>query len=192
MLVSLWMGHSIWSSVDGKCPHLGGKHGLEINFSPGGNIPRPSGSDRRELLLEVLAVRSLLRFFTQFLKALHEAETYPGPSLIIAYAPCINHGIKAGMSTTIQEEKFAVESGYWHLYRFNPLLEKEGKNPFQLDSKEPDWTKYMNFLAGEVRYASLKKLFPEAADELFARSLSDAKWRYNSYCKLAGREPTAN
>ncbi|MEI8346753.1 MAG: pyruvate:ferredoxin (flavodoxin) oxidoreductase, partial [Pseudomonadota bacterium] len=122
----------------------------------------------------------------QYLKAIAEAEAFPGPSLIIAYAPCINHGIKAGgMSHTMGEEKFAVESGYWQMYRYNPLLEKEGKNPFQLDSKEPDWNKYPQFLEGEVRYSSLHKAFPEEADRLFKQSLEDAKWRYNSYKRMA-------
>ena len=80
------------------------------------------------------------------LKAIREAEAYPGPSLIIAYSPCINHGLKYGMSKTQEEEKLAVECGYWHLYRYNPMLEKEGKNPFTLDSKDPDWTKFQEFL----------------------------------------------
>ncbi|MCD4789180.1 MAG: pyruvate:ferredoxin (flavodoxin) oxidoreductase [Bacteroidales bacterium] len=122
---------------------------------------------------------------SQFLKAVREAEAYQGPSLIIAYAPCINHGLKAGMSKTQEEEKRAVEAGYWHLYRFNPLLEEEGKNPFMLDSKEPDWSKFQNFLDGEVRYTSLKKTFPEEAVRLDALAEKNAKWRYNSYKRMA-------
>ncbi|MCK5884071.1 MAG: pyruvate:ferredoxin (flavodoxin) oxidoreductase [Bacteriovoracaceae bacterium] len=118
---------------------------------------------------------------SQFLKAVAEAEAYPGPSIIIAYAPCIAHGIKGGMSGAQPEEKFAVESGYWHLYRYNPMLEDEGKNPFKLESKAPDFTKYLDFLNNEVRYTTLTKQFPKEAERLFAQSLSDAKWRYKQY-----------
>jgi pyruvate-ferredoxin/flavodoxin oxidoreductase len=120
----------------------------------------------------------------QFLKAVREAEAYPGPSLIIAYAPCIAHGLLS-MGQTQEEENRAVQSGYWHLYRFNPMLEKEGKNPFQLDSKEPDWSKFQDFLNGEVRYTALKKSFPAEADELFKASEENAKWRYRSYQRMA-------
>ncbi|MGL4370108.1 MAG: pyruvate:ferredoxin (flavodoxin) oxidoreductase, partial [Spirochaetota bacterium] len=122
---------------------------------------------------------------SQYIKALQEAEAYPGPSLIIAYAPCINHGPKAGMGKTQAEGKKAVECGYWHLYRFNPLLEKEGKNPFTLDSKEPNWAEFQNFLGGEVRYTSLKLEFPDIAGELFASAEENAKWRYNTYKRHA-------
>jgi pyruvate-ferredoxin/flavodoxin oxidoreductase len=121
----------------------------------------------------------------QYLKALREAEAYNGPSLIIAYAPCINHGLRHGMDKSQEEQKLAVESGYWHLYRFNPMLEKEGKNPFELDSKEPDWTKFQDFLNSEVRYTSLKKAFPKEADELFLAAEENAKWRYNGYRRMA-------
>jgi len=124
----------------------------------------------------------------QYLKALREAEAYPGPSLIIAYSPCINHGLRLGMDKSQEEQKAAVEAGYWHLYRYNPLLEKEGKNPFELDSKEPDWTKFQEFLNGEVRYTSLKKAFPKDADELFHAAEENAKWRYNGYRRLASME----
>ncbi len=117
----------------------------------------------------------------QFLKAVKEAEAYPGPSLIIAYSPCINHGLRAGMGASQQETKLAVQSGYWHLYRFNPMLEEEGKNPFQLDSKEPDWSKFQDFLKGEVRYSALLKAFPREAKELFAAAQENAKWRYDTY-----------
>lgn len=122
---------------------------------------------------------------SQYLKALREAEAYPGPSIIIAYSPCISHGLRAGMGNTQDEEKRAVESGYWSLFRYNPLLEKEGKNPFQLDSKEPDWSKFQTFLNGEVRYTSLKKSFPAEADELFKAAEENAKWRHNSYKRMA-------
>jgi pyruvate-ferredoxin/flavodoxin oxidoreductase len=121
----------------------------------------------------------------QYLKALREAEAYPGPSVLIAYSPCINHGLRAGMGKSQEEQKRAVEAGYWHLYRYNPLLEKEGKNPFELDSKEPDWSKFQEFLNGEVRYTSLKKAFPMEAKELFAAAEKDAIWRYNSYKRMA-------
>jgi pyruvate-ferredoxin/flavodoxin oxidoreductase len=124
----------------------------------------------------------------QFLKALREAEAYPGPSVIIAYSPCINHGLRAGMGKSQEEQKRAVEAGYWHLYRYNPLLEKEGKNPFELDSKEPDWSKFQDFLNGEVRYTSLKKAFPKEAKELFAAAEKDAKWRFNSYKRMASMD----
>jgi pyruvate-ferredoxin/flavodoxin oxidoreductase len=121
----------------------------------------------------------------QYFKALKEAEAYPGPSLIIAYSPCIAHGLKNTMAESQAEEKYAVQSGYWSLYRYNPLLEKEGKNPFQLDSKEPDWDKYQNFLDMEVRFLTLKKSFPERAKELQQRAIKNAQWRYNYYKRLA-------
>ena len=121
----------------------------------------------------------------QTLKALREAEAYPGPSLIIAYAPCINHGLKAGMGKSQAEEAKAVECGYWHLWRYNPALEAEGKNPFTLDSKEPKWEGFKDFLKGEVRYASVMKQYPAEAEELFQAAEDNAKWRYNSYKRLA-------
>ncbi|HPJ60351.1 MAG TPA: pyruvate:ferredoxin (flavodoxin) oxidoreductase [Bacteroidales bacterium] len=124
----------------------------------------------------------------QYLKAIKEAEAYKGPSLIIAYAPCINHGLREGMGKTQAQEKAAVESGYWHLYRYNPLLEAEGKNPFILDSKEPDWSKFQAFLHSEVRYTSLIKSFPAEAEVLFKVAEENAKWRYNSYKRLAALE----
>ena len=117
----------------------------------------------------------------QCLKAIREAEEFDGPSLVIAYAPCIEHGLRAGMGHSQQEEKNAVECGYWHLWRWDPRLEAEGKNPFQLDSKEPDWSKFDDFLSGEVRYTSLKKQFPEEAKELFAAAKEDAQYRYKKY-----------
>ncbi|MCM1369380.1 MAG: pyruvate:ferredoxin (flavodoxin) oxidoreductase [Candidatus Amulumruptor caecigallinarius] len=123
----------------------------------------------------------------QTLKAIREAEAYDGPSLIIAYSPCINHGIKKGMGHSQEEERQAVECGYWHLWRYNPSLEAEGKNPFSLDSKEPDWEKFDDFLKGEVRFASLYKSFPQAADELFAAAKANAQWRYNNYKRLAAQ-----
>ncbi|MCI6727562.1 MAG: pyruvate:ferredoxin (flavodoxin) oxidoreductase [Bacteroidales bacterium] len=121
----------------------------------------------------------------QCLKALKEAEAWHGPSLIIGYAPCINHGlkIKGGMGRSQEEERRAVECGYWHLWRYNPALAEEGKNPFTLDSKEPDWSKFQDYLAGEVRFLSLKKAFPEEADELFAATQEAALKRYKSYVR---------
>ncbi len=121
----------------------------------------------------------------QYMNAIKEAEAYDGPSLVIAYAPCINHGLKAGMGLSQKEEKLAVECGYWHLYRYNPALEGSGRNPFSLDSKEPDWAKFQDFLKGEVRFASLYKLFPERAEELLAKTEEFAKIRYNTYKKLS-------
>ena len=121
---------------------------------------------------------------SQAFKAIKEAEAYPGPSLIIAYSPCIAHGIKGGMGGAQAEEKFAVEAGYWQTYRYNPLMETEGKNPFTLDSKEPDWTKFQSFLVNEVRYSSLKKAFPEEAKRLFKLAEESAKWRYNNYVRM--------
>ena len=121
----------------------------------------------------------------QYMRAITEAESYPGPSVIIAYAPCINHGLREGMGKSQLEEKKAVECGYWSMWRYNPLLEKEGKNPFILDSKEPNWDKFKDFLMGEVRYSALKKEFPEVAEDLFNAALDSAKWRYNNYKRLA-------
>ncbi|MCC8072043.1 MAG: pyruvate:ferredoxin (flavodoxin) oxidoreductase [Bacteroidales bacterium] len=124
----------------------------------------------------------------QTLKAIREAEAYDGPSLIIAYSPCINHGIRAGMGHSQQEEEKAVACGYWHLWRYNPDLEKEGKNPFTLDSKEPNWDLFEDFLKGEVRYASLVKQYPAEAGELFAAAKANAQWRYNNYRRLAQQQ----
>ena len=124
----------------------------------------------------------------QTLKALREAEAYDGPSLIIAYAPCINHGLKKGMGKSQAEEKAAVECGYWHLWRYNPSLEAEGKNPFTLDSKEPDWSKFQDYLKGEVRFASVMKQYPAEAAELFAAAEENAKWRLKSYKRLAAED----
>ncbi len=121
----------------------------------------------------------------QTLKALREAEAYDGPSLIIAYAPCINHGLKAGMGHAQEEERRAVECGYWQLWRYNPMLEEEGKNPFTLDSKAPQWDKFKDFLKGEVRYASVMKQYPAEADDLFQAAEDNAKWRYNNYVRLS-------
>jgi len=125
---------------------------------------------------------------SQFLKAVREAEAFPGPSVIIAYSPCISHGLQLGMGKTQEQEKKAVEAGYWHLYRFDPRLKEEGKNPFQLDSKEPDWDKFGQFLKGEVRYTSLHQAFPAEAEILTKEALKNAKWRYESYKRLASMD----
>jgi pyruvate-ferredoxin/flavodoxin oxidoreductase len=122
---------------------------------------------------------------SQYLKAIREAEAYPGPSLIIAYSPCINHGLRAGMGATQAQEKKAVEAGYWSMWRYNPQLAEEGKNPFELDSKEPDWSLFQDFLKSEVRYTSLMKSFPGEAAELFKQAEENAKWRYGNYTRLA-------
>ena len=121
---------------------------------------------------------------SQCLKAIREAEAYPGPSIVIAYAPCINHGLKKGMGKAQAEEAAAVECGYWHLWRYNPALEEEGKNPFTLDSKEPKWEGFQDFLKGEVRFASVMKQFPAEAEGLFNACEEMAKRRYQSYVRM--------
>lgn len=121
----------------------------------------------------------------QYLKAIAEAEAYPGPSLIIAYAPCISHGLKAGMNNSQNEMKKATECGYWPIFRYNPLLEKEGKNPLQIDCKEPNWDLYNDYLMGEVRYATLSKSKPEYAQSLFDRNKAESQRRWRQYQRLA-------
>jgi len=125
---------------------------------------------------------------TQLIRALREAESYKGPSLIICYSPCINHGIKEGMGRSMANIKKAVQAGYWHLYRYNPMLRKEGKNPFILDSKEPTES-FREYIMQQVRYSSLAKAYPEAAEELFARAERQAKERYSVYKQMAEVEP---
>ncbi|MBS6218466.1 MAG: pyruvate:ferredoxin (flavodoxin) oxidoreductase [Clostridiales bacterium] len=124
----------------------------------------------------------------QTLKAIREAEAYPGPSIIIAYCPCLEQHIKAGMSCTQTEMKKAVEAGYWHLYRYDPRRIAEGKNPFQLDSPEPDTDKLMDYLMGENRFASLKNNFPERAEELYQQEIAELKARYARYRKMADEQ----
>ncbi|WP_303817816.1 pyruvate:ferredoxin (flavodoxin) oxidoreductase [Selenomonas ruminantium] len=123
----------------------------------------------------------------QLMKAITEAEAYHGPSLIIAYAPCINHGIRKGMGNSQLEAKLAVECGYWVNYRYNPQLVGTDKNPFSLDSKEPNFDKFQEFLMGENRYINLQRSFPEAAEALFEKTQNDAKSRYEGYKVLAGK-----
>lgn len=125
--------------------------------------------------------------YNQCVKAIVEAENYPGPSIVIAYAPCINHGIKGGMKNAQTEEKRAVQAGYWHLFRFDPRLEEQGKNPFQLDSKEPT-ADYQEFITGEVRYSSLARSNPERAKELFDKAEKVAKAKYAKLAKLAEQD----
>ena len=122
----------------------------------------------------------------QCIKAIAEAESYNGPSLVIGYAPCINHGIKGGMSQAQTEEKKAVEAGYWNLFRFDPRLTAEGKNPFQLDSKAPT-ASYKDFIMNEVRYSSLARSNPERAEELFNKAVDNASKKYDALVKLAGK-----
>lgn len=124
----------------------------------------------------------------QTLKAIREAEAYPGPSLIIAYSPCISHGLKAGMGKSQAEQEHAVACGYWHLWRYDPRLEAEGKNPFILDSKAPNFDEFQNFLKGEVRYASVMKQYPAEAAELFKAAEENARWRYRNYQRMASNE----
>ena len=119
----------------------------------------------------------------QAIKAIAEAEAYDGPSIVIAYAPCISHGLKAGMGCSVSQEKDAVKVGYWHLFRFNPELKEEGKNPFVMDSKEPT-EDFKEFLLSEVRFSSLQKTFPDIAEELFEAAEEDAEERYQSYKRL--------
>ena len=121
---------------------------------------------------------------TQLIRALREAEGYKGPSLIICYSPCINHGIKQGMGRSMDNIKKAVLSGYWHLYRYNPMLKKEGKNPFSLDSKEPSES-FRDFIMGQVRYSSLAKAFPDTAERLFEQAQRQANERYAIYKQMA-------
>jgi len=125
---------------------------------------------------------------TQLIKAFREAEEHHGPSIIIAYAPCINHGIKEGMGRSMATIKKAVQCGYWHLYRYNPALKEEGKNPFVLDSKPPTES-FRDFIMGQVRYSSLEKAFPQKAEELFTRAEQNAKERYEIYKQMAETGP---
>ena len=120
----------------------------------------------------------------QVVKAMLEAEAHNGPSIIIAYSTCISHGLKKGMGFSIRNMDEAVKAGYWHLYRFNPELKEQGKNPFQVDSKAPDWDKYDEYLMSETRYAQLKNINPVAAEQLLAKNKAEAQRRYKSYQRL--------
>ena len=122
--------------------------------------------------------------YNQTVKAIADAESYNGPSLVIGYAPCINHGLKGGMTNSQNEVKAAVAAGYWHTFRFDPRLSDEGKNPFQLDSKAPS-TSYKEFIQTEVRYTSLERQFPDRAKELFASAEKAAATKYDKLQKLS-------
>ena len=122
--------------------------------------------------------------YNQCLKAMHEAESYNGPSLVIGYAPCINHGMRVGMGKSMSEAKAAVEAGYWHLFRYDPRRAKEGKNPFQLDSKAPT-ASYKDFISGEVRYSSLTRSFPDRATTLFEKAEENAAEKYAQLVEMA-------
>ena len=158
--------------------------GAVAKFAAGGKPTRKKDLGRMAMTYGYAYVASVAMGANknQLLKALIEAENYQGPSLIIAYAPCINHGINMGLSQ--EEEKKAVATGYWPLYRYNPALKKEGKNPFILDSKEPAGD-FKEFLLGEVRYSSLTRTFPEQAETLFKKAEEDMKERYDTYKRLA-------
>ena len=123
----------------------------------------------------------------QCLKAMHEAESYHGPSIVIAYAPCINHGIKGGMGVSMNEEKKAVAAGYWHTFRFDPRRADNGENPFQLDSKKPS-ASYRDFIMGEVRYNSLTRAFPQRAEQLFEKAEKYAEEKYEKFAHMASEE----
>ena len=123
----------------------------------------------------------------QAIKAITEAEAYDGPSLIIAYATCINHGIKGGLANPMKQMKEAVKCGYWHLWRYNPELKAEGKNPFILDSKAPDSEAFRDFINTETRYTSLAKLFPAEAEALFEQAKQDSIARYNTYVEMTNK-----
>ena len=158
--------------------------GAVAKFAAGGKPTKKKDLGRMAMTYGYVYVASVAMGANknQFLKATLEAESYPGPSLIIAYAPCINHGINMGLSQ--EEEKKAVETGYWTLYRYNPLLKEEGKNPFILDSKEPKGD-FKEFLLGEVRYSSLTRTFPDHAEKLFEKAQEDMKQRYETYKEMA-------
>ena len=123
----------------------------------------------------------------QLFNVLKEAEAYPGPSLVIAYAPCINHGIKGGMGVSMNEEKKAVAAGYWHTFRFDPRRADNGENPFQLDSKKPS-ASYRDFIMGEVRYNSLTRAFPQRAEQLFEKAEKYAEEKYEKFAHMASEE----
>ena len=117
-------------------------------------------------------------------KAIVEAEKYPGPSLIIAYAPCVSHGIKTGMGTSVAQEKRAVESGFWHLFKYDPELKKQGKNPFILDSKELK-SSFREYILSELRFSQIQNTFPDIAEDLYTKAEEDAKDRFETYRRMA-------
>ena len=125
---------------------------------------------------------------TQLVKAMKEAEAYKGPSIILAYSPCIAHGVAGGLGNSHQEAKLATECGYWPIFRFNPELIAQGKNPLQIDSREPKWELYRDFLMGENRYQQLVKADPERAERLLHKNLVDSKKRWAMYKRLAAMD----
>ena len=170
--------------------------GEDINATPTGSIAKFAASGKKTAKKDMGGMAMTYGYVyvasvamgankQQLMKALTEAEAYNGPSLIMCYAPCINHGIKKGMGKSQEEMKLAVLSGYWPLYRFNPQLKDEGKNPFTLDSKDPDGT-FQEFLAGEVRYAALQKTFPEEAKRLTKQLEKEYSERYQHLKEMAG------
>ena len=124
----------------------------------------------------------------QTIKALEEAEKFPGPSLVIAYTPCINHGLRGGMSKTLQEAKDAVNSGYWSLYRYNPLQREKGKNPMTLDYKKPNFDEMIGFMKQQTRFSALERIQPEDAQRLYQKTVNDAQTRFYNYARSAGQE----
>jgi pyruvate-ferredoxin/flavodoxin oxidoreductase len=160
--------------------------GAVAKFAAGGKPTRKKDLGRMAMTYGYVYVASVAMGASknQLMKALVEAESYQGPSLIIAYAPCINHGINMGRSQN--EEKRAVETGYWVLYRYDPRRKEAGENPFMLDSKEPKGD-FKEFLMGEVRYSSLTRTFPENAKTLFQKAEEDMKERYETYKQMAGK-----
>jgi pyruvate-ferredoxin/flavodoxin oxidoreductase len=158
--------------------------GAVAKFSASGKPTRKKDLGRMAMTYGYVYVASVAlgANMNQFMKVIVEAEKYNGPSLIIAYSPCINHGIN--MQRSHHESKKAVEAGYWPLYHYNPMLKAEGKNPFSLDSKDPTGD-FKEFILGEVRYSSLKRTFPEKADALFEQAEKDMKERLDSYKRLA-------
>ena len=124
----------------------------------------------------------------QTIKALEEAEKFPGPSLVIAYTPCINHGLRGGMSKTLQEAKDAVNSGYWSLYRYNPLQREKGKNPMTLDYKKPNFDEMIGFMKQQTRFSALERIQPDDAQRLYQKTVNDAQTRFYNYARLAGQE----
>ena len=160
--------------------------GAVAKFAAGGKPTRKKDMGRMAMTYGYVYVASVAMGANknQLMKALVEAESYRGPSLVIAYAPCINHGINMGRSQ--HEEKIAVDAGYWVLYRFDPRLKEKGENPFLLDSKEPKGD-FREFLMGEVRYSSLTRTFPENAEVLFKKAEEDMKERYELYKEMAGK-----
>ena len=168
--------------TDPTCPASAGEAAQE-QAAPAAELSTPGASLENFSVAE--PENALPRATLETLRAIREAESYDGPSIVICYCPCIEHGMKASMGLSQLEEKKAVECGYWHLYRYDPRRIAEGKNPFQLDSPAPDSGKMMDYLKGENRYASLQINFPDRAQRLYEKTAQDAKDRYAKYRKMA-------